>query len=63
VFDGIAVDGFVLASVNGEVRLTVAVQVEGAQGDAALDGLLEDPGGDSRAVPGYFAGETGVYGD
>src|SRR5882724_11409405 len=41
VLDGVAVDGFVLASVNGKVGLTVAVQVEGVQGDTALDGLLE----------------------
>jgi len=43
VLDGVAVDGFVLASVNGKVGLTVAVQVERAQGDAPLDGLLKDP--------------------
>src|SRR5882672_6239269 len=63
MLDGVAVDGFVLAAVNGEVGLTVAVQVEGAQGDAALDGLLEDPGGDTCAVPGYFPWEAGVYGN
>ncbi len=63
MLDGVTVDGFVLAAVNGEVGLTVAVQVKRAQGDAALDGLLEDPGGDTCAVPGYFPGKPGVYGN
>ena len=63
VFERVAIDGFVLAAVDGEVRLTVAVQIELVQSDAARDGLLEDGGSYDSAVPGDFAGEPDIYGD
>ena len=39
----VGVDGFERASVYGEIRLTVPVEVQGAKLDWTGDGLLEDP--------------------
>jgi hypothetical protein len=51
VFDGVAVGGFERAAVDGAVGLAVAIEIEAAKGNAALDGLFVDAGGDSAAVP------------
>ena len=51
MFDGIAVGGFERAAMDGKVGLAVAIEIEAAEKDAALDGLLVDAGGDSAAIP------------
>src|SRR5215467_10419385 len=61
--DGIAVNRFVFAAVNFKVGLAVALQIQLAKSDAARNGLLEDAGGDRRAVPLAFARETDADGD
>src|ERR1700677_1335968 len=61
--DGVAVNGFEFSTVDGEIGLAVAVQIQFAQGDAACDRLLEDAGGDAHVVPGYFTWEARVYGN
>src|SRR5690242_2083292 len=63
VFDGIAVNRFVFAAVNAEVGLTVSIEIQLAESEAAGDGLLEDGGGDDGVVPRDFAGEADVEGD
>ena len=45
VLDGIAVDGFVLAAVDGKVGLAVAVEIEFAECNGVFDGTFVDPGG------------------
>ena len=60
VLGWIAVNSLVLASVNNEVGLTVAVQIEFAQSDPAFDRLLEDPSRYSHAMPRYFSRESYV---
>ena len=49
-----------LAAVDAEVGLTVAIQIELSQADAAFDRLLVDRRGHKSPVPGYFAGDSGV---
>jgi len=61
VRDWVAVNGFVRASVDAEVGLTVAIQIELVQGDAAFDRLLEDRRGYASSVPRYFSGESGAH--
>jgi hypothetical protein len=56
MFEWVAVDGLVLSSVYVEIRLTVAVQIEFTQGDAAYDRLFEDTGGDDSTPQGHFSG-------
>lgn len=51
VFDRIAVGGFQRTAVDGEVGLAVTIEVEAAERNATLDGLLVNAGGDSAAVP------------
>jgi hypothetical protein len=63
VRDGVAVDGFLGAAVHGEVRLAVAVEVEGAESDAAGDRLLKDRSGDLVIMPGNLAGQADVEGE
>jgi hypothetical protein len=63
VRDWIAVDGILRAAVDGEVGLTVAVQIQRTQTDAAFDGLLEDAGGYRSAVPEHIAREADVERD
>ena len=49
------VDGLVPTAVHAEVGLPVALEVERAHADAALDRLLVDPGRNRRALPGDLA--------
>ena len=56
VFEGVAVDGLVFSAVDSEVGLAVTIQIQFAEGNAALDGLLENSGGDDPPVPFDFAG-------
>lgn len=60
VRERIAIHGLMLAAMNGEIGLAVAVQIELAQGDAACDRLLVDGCGYGAAVPGHVAWESGV---
>ena len=60
VCDRVAVNGFVLAAVDAEVRLTVTVQIELAQRDAAFDRLLVDGRGHVSPVPRHLPGQSGV---
>jgi hypothetical protein len=60
VLDGVAVDGFVFAAVDGQIGLAVAVQVEFAERYGAFDRLLEDTSGYGVAVPDYLAGTSDV---
>lgn len=60
VFDRVAVDDFVLAPMNAEVCLTVPVQIDLAQSDAAPDRLLVNSGRYGSPMPGDFAGEADV---
>ena len=56
----VAVNGFMLAAVDCEVRLPVAVQVELAQTNATIDWFLEDSGGYGSRVPNDFAGQADI---
>jgi len=58
VLDGVDVDGFVFAAVDGQVCLAVAVEIEFACADGALDGGFVDAGGYGLAVPDDIAGEA-----
>ena len=51
VFAGVDVDGFIGAAVDGEIRLAVAIEIEGAEMDGPFDGRFEDAGFDLLAVP------------
>ncbi len=61
VFAWVAVNGFVLAAMDAEVSLTVTVQIEPAQRDAAFDRLLENGRRHVLAVPGDVLGEPSVH--
>jgi hypothetical protein len=61
MYDRVAVDGFILAAMDGEIRLTVAVEIELSQSDAASDGLLVDRGGCLCSRPRDFAGQSQRY--
>jgi hypothetical protein len=49
--------------VDGEVCLTVSVQIELTQSDAAIDRLLEDSSGHGSPMPHYFSRKSGVHRD
>lgn len=59
----VAVDGFVLATVDGAFGLAVAAEIEFAEGDTAWHGRVEDACGDRAAVSEDVAAEAGVDGD
>jgi hypothetical protein len=59
----VAVNGLMLSPMHGKVCLTVAIQIQSPQFDAALDRLLEDPGSYASPMPGDFAGKSRVYRD
>src|SRR5579884_147878 len=59
----IAIDGLVLSAVDGEIGLTVAIQIQLAQGDAALDRLLENSGNHVHSMPGDFARKSDIERD
>jgi len=63
MLEGVAVDSFVLAAMDGEVGLTVAVEIELAQGDPAPDWLFENAGRDRVTVPDNFARQPNVNGN
>ena len=58
---GVAVNRLIFSAVDGEVCLAVAVQVEFAQSDGALDWLLEDSCHNRSAVPHDFAWQSGIH--
>lgn len=60
MLDGIAVDGFEFSAVDAEVGLTVAVEIEFAESDAARDRLLIDAGGYLCPVPCDLSREPDV---
>ena len=63
MFDGIAVDGLVLAAVYGEVRLSIAVEIQLAEANAFRGRRFEDSGGYGLAVPEDFARQADVQRD
>jgi len=63
VLDGVTVDGLVLAAVDGEICLAVAVQVKRTNGYAAFDGIFVDASRYRVAVPEDVARQTDVYRD
>lgn len=63
VFGRVGVDGFVGAAVHGEIGLAVATQVELLEFDGALDGRLEDSGGDLSSLPQDDTRAANVDGD
>ena len=54
------VNRFVLSSVDAQVRLTIAVQIELGQRDPAFYRMLENGRRHVPAVPGHVAGKSGV---
>jgi hypothetical protein len=42
VLNRVAIDGFVFASMHSKIRLSIAIQIERSQGNAALDLLFID---------------------
>jgi len=56
VYARVAVDRLVLAPMDGEIRLPVAVQIKLAQNDAACDRLFVDGGDYFSSPPPHFAG-------
>ena len=60
MLEGVNVDGFVFAAVDGEVCLAITVEVELASGYPALDGRFVDAGGYSLAVSNDIAGKADI---
>ena len=56
----VAVNGLIFAAVNGEIGLAIAVQIQFAQRDTALDWLLEDSGSHASPVKS-LRGEAHVF--
>ena len=63
VLGGIAVDGFVGATVNGEVGLAISTEIELFEFDGAFDRAFKDTSGDLRSLPEDDAGTADVDGD
>jgi hypothetical protein len=63
MFDGVGVNGFVYAAVNGQVGLLVAFEVEGVEGGWPINGFFKDGSGDGFALPLDLAGTADVEGD
>jgi hypothetical protein len=61
--NGVTVDRFVFPAVNGEIRLSVPVQIELAQGDTAFDRFFIDARGYDSSVPQHLSWESDVDGD
>jgi hypothetical protein len=58
----ISIDSFVYAAVNRQVCLTIAVEIESSDSNAALDWLFEDGGGDRLALRNDLARKPNVDG-
>jgi hypothetical protein len=52
-----------LSTVDARVRLAIAIQIEPAQRDAALDRILVHRRGHGPAMPYDVARQAGVHGD
>ena len=61
VYEWIAINGFVFSAVNTEICLTVAIQIELSQSDAAVDRFLEDSCNHASPVPPHFRGGSFQY--
>jgi len=60
-FDLVDKDGALLASVAGEVALTVSVQIQPSDPAAARHRILPDPGVDSAPLPLDVARKSDVH--
>ena len=58
--DRVTVDRLMFTAVDAEVRLTVSVQIEFPQSDAAFDWLLVDRRSYCSPVPRHFSGKSSV---
>jgi hypothetical protein len=63
VLHWIAIYGFVLAAMHGEVGLAIAIKIQLAQQDAPLNGIFEYGGKDLTAVPENGVRQPNIYGD
>jgi hypothetical protein len=63
VLNGITIDGFIFSSMNFEIGLAIAVQVQFAQRDSAIDRVLENARRDGPSVPRHGLRKPYVYGD
>src|SRR3954453_15752592 len=63
VCEWVAVNGLIFSAVNTEIRLTVAIQIELSQSDAAVDRFLEDSSNHASPAPGHFAGKPNIHRD
>ena len=60
VLGGVGVDRLIGATMDGEVGLAVAAQIDTVQFDRALDGIFEDASGNLRSLPENDAGTSDV---
>src|ERR1700751_6318849 len=58
--DWITVDRLMLASMDSQISLSIAVQVQLAEPDAPAHRLLVDPGGYHSAAPDHFSRQARV---
>src|SRR5262249_29321963 len=58
VLDGIGVDRLLRSTVDGEIRLAVALEIQKGHTDGTFDRLLENAGGDSATVERNFTWEA-----
>ena len=63
VFRRIGIDRLVLAAVHRQIGLTIAVKIEGPQGDPIRNRRLEDGRRNGLALPLYLAGKSQIDGD
>ena len=61
VRERVTVNRLVRSTVGSEIGLTVAIQVELAQSDAARNRFLEDPRSHVYAVPNHFARKSSIH--
>lgn len=60
MFERVTIHSLVFASVDGKIGLPVAIKVEFAKRDPAVDWLLKDSGAHIHVVPGHFARQSDV---
>jgi hypothetical protein len=63
VLDWVAVNSFVRAAVHAEVYLSISIEIERPQDDAAFNGLLVDRCGYAFPVPHKFPRQSTVNRD
>lgn len=63
MLEGIDIYGFVCSTMNGEIRLAIAIQIEFTHRYSPIDWLFENFRANSVSFPSHFTRKPDIAGD